>query len=202
MVGFWVLLSLFLVSVRGSSWTRTLRRRACVFVVTAATTGSFIGTTHVGMTILGVTHVIAAEGGKGKDYERLRSARKELASLNEDFMEVVKTKGGDGVRSRLGTVYKPPACELSLCSFPSFLEKFIQSNPDIDLEAIEEPARLLSEAYTQSDFYAYSSNFAEFGAGGGLYGSSPNSDLYLDKSREQVTRTLKLLDEVLGILDK
>ena len=190
----------FLVSVQGSTWTRTLRRRACVFVVTAATTGSFIGTTHIGMTNLGVTRVIAAEGGK--DYERLRSARKELASLNEDFMEVVKTKGGDGVRSRLGTVYKPPACELSLCSFPSFLEKFIQSNPDIDLEAIEEPARLLSEAYTQSDFYAYSSNFAEFGAGGGLYGSSPNSDLYLDKSREQVTRTLKLLDEVLRILDK
>ena len=133
---------------------------------------------------------------------RMRKAREELSSLKKDWMEVVTTKGGDGVRKRLGTVYKPPACELSLCSFPSFVERFIQNNPDLDIDAIEEPARLLSEAYTQSDFYAYSSNFADFGNGGGLYGTSPNSDAYLDKSRAQIERALAALDECLRVIDK
>lgn len=174
--------------------TSSLRRKACVFVVTAAT--GFLD------PLANSAAHIAHANPKGKEYERLRKAREELASLDEDFMDVVKTKGGDGVRSRLGTVYKPPACELSLCSFPIFVEKLISSDPDIDLDAIEEPARQLSTAYTQSDFYAYSSNFAEFGNGGGLYGSSPNSDLYLDKSREQVHRALKHLDEVLKILNQ
>ena len=61
--------------------------------------------------------------------------------------------------------------------------KFIESNPELDIDLVEEPARELATALNQADFLAYGANFADYGNGGGVYSSSPQSDQYLDKSR-------------------
>ena len=49
----------------------------------------------------------------------------------------------------------------------------------------------------QADFLAYSTNFADYGNGGGVYGSSPQSDQYLDKSHVQIVRALENISQLL-----
>ena len=51
-----------------------------------------------------------------KQVERLEKAREELLSLDKEWVQVVTARGGDGIRSRIGTVYKPPLCEPALCN--------------------------------------------------------------------------------------
>jgi len=131
---------------------------------------------------------------------RLEQASAELAALDRDFFQVVGSRGGDGVRAALGTVYKPPKCEPALCNLPTFVEKIITSNPDIDLDAVEEYARELTTALSQADFLAYSAMFADFGNGGAVYGSSPQSDHYLDKSRVQIKKAKNDLNLLLKLM--
>jgi hypothetical protein len=146
--------------------------------------------------------VPAVHADMGGDVSRIQGAAVELEVLDRDFDAVVRSRGGDGVRARLGTVYKPPVCEPRLCSFPSFMEKFVRSNAENldNIDALDEPLRKLLEAYTQADFYSYSSNFADFGNGGGLYGSSPQSDAYLDKARAQVKIALTEIRSVIKLI--
>ena len=147
-----------------------------------------------------VTPVMAVEATEmafEQQVERLESAQAELRSLDKEWFNVVKERGGDGVRSRIGTVYKPPLCEPALCNMPRFVIKFIESNPELDIDLVEEPARELATALNQADFLAYSANFADYGNGGGVYGSSPQSDQYLDKSHVQIGLALEDMNELL-----
>ena len=132
---------------------------------------------------------------------RFLDAQKELVSLDANFIDIATKRGGDGIREKLGTVYKPPTCSYNLCSFNAYMEKFIKTNVDeIDIDQLEDPSIALQKALNEADFDAYSANFADFGNGAGNYGASPKSDEWLDKSRSQIRQAIVAINEVIKVM--
>eukprot|EP01038_Epipyxis_sp_PR26KG_P006018 gene6018-8288_t len=130
---------------------------------------------------------------------RFESSLVELMTLDRDWEKVLTSGGpqspeGDNIRRKLGTVYSPPKCESSLCSFPIFVNKFARAHTDdLDVSAFEEPINKFLEALNQADFLAYSSVFSDYGNGGG------GKD-YLNDSHNQVKRAIVELKEVIKVL--
>ena len=62
--------------------------------------------------------------------ERWQRAYEELRNLDSNWEKIVNDNksgtNGDNVRRKLGTVYTPPNCESPLCSFSSFVNKFVK----------------------------------------------------------------------------
>lgn len=129
--------------------------------------------------------------------ERFQDVRNDLVELDREW-DAIAIKGGDEVRRKLGTVYGgEKGCGVSLCGFRQFQERFITSHFDeLDFDELEEPAKELIDALNQADFLAYSSNFAEYGNGGG------RASEYIDMSHTQVQKALKSLDTVISLLNK
>ena len=125
---------------------------------------------------------------------RWKTAASELEVLDKDWDNIVRGEG-DNVRRRLGTVYAPPKCLPALCSFNLFVPRFITENvDDIDMDTFEGPSGELLEALNQADFTAYSAIFSEYGNGGG------GAD-YLQQSRKQVQRSIKVMKDILNQLE-
>lgn len=125
---------------------------------------------------------------------RYNSAQAELIDLDRNWETIVKS-GGDGVRRRLGTVYSPPKCSSSLCSFNIFTDKFVRQHlDDLDFAEFEGPSAELLQALNQADFLAYSANFADYGNGGGGVD-------YLDSARAQVKQAIASIAGVLAVLN-
>ena len=125
------------------------------------------------------------------DLTRFKTALSELQDLDKNFDSITD---GDAVRRSLGTVYKPPKCDLALCNFAPYLENFIKANYDEldNLDEIDEPLKALATALQQADFLAYSSNFADAAGGGGS-----TAQKYLAKSRFQIKLSEELLQNLL-----
>lgn len=114
---------------------------------------------------------------------RFRSGYEDLQALDKNWDTAIKDKTGDinpdNIRRVLGTVYKDP-CSAPLCSFTTFINKFVKANgDDLDVSAFDEPSRELQQALNQADFLAYSSVFSAYGNGGG-------GEDYIGNSRKQV----------------
>lgn len=126
----------------------------------------FLGTVAVAVCLLPQCSV--AKIDDTASIERFNKAYVELSDLDNNWNVIVsKTEesdgNGDAIRRRLGTVYKPPACEVALCSFSSFTQKFVNNNYDsIDIDKFEGISSEINEALTQADFLAYSAIFNEF----------------------------------------
>jgi hypothetical protein len=62
--------------------------------------------------------------------ERWQSAYKELQNLDKNWDMIVNDNrsgtNGDNIRRKLGTVYTPPNCDSPLCSFSSFVNRFVK----------------------------------------------------------------------------
>ena len=126
--------------------------------------------------------------------QRWKTAASELEALDKDWDTIVKGEG-DNVRRRLGTVYAPPKCLPALCSFNLFVPRFIVDNSDdIDMDTFEGPSGELLEALNQADFTAYSAVFSDYGNGGG--GAN-----YIEQSRAQVQRSIKVMKQILSQLE-
>ena len=124
---------------------------------------------------------------------RFRQGYQDLQELDKNWDSVVKDSG-DNVRRVLGTVYSNP-CSVSLCNFPTFVNKFAKANVDeLDLSAFDGPSLELLEALNQADFLAYSSVFSGYGNGGG-------GEDYIGGSRKQVQRGIQAFKEVLDVLE-
>ena len=124
---------------------------------------------------------------------RFRQGYQDLQELDKNWDSVVKDSG-DNVRRVLGTVYSNP-CSVSLCNFPTFVNKFAKANVDeLDLSAFDGPSLELLEALNQADFLAYSSVFSGYGNGGG-------GEDYIGGSRKQVQRGINAFKEVLDVLE-
>ena len=126
---------------------------------------------------------------------RWQNAYQELKNLDDNWSTIVKGEG-DNIRRKLGTVYSPPSCLNPLCSYDTFVNRFVRENSDdIDFEVFEGPSGELLEALNQADFLAYSSVFSEYGNGGG------GAD-YIEQSRKQVKRGVQKFEEILKSFDK
>lgn len=87
---------------------------------------------------------------------RFRQGYEDLQELDKNWDNAIKDKTGDinpdNIRRVLGTVYKDP-CSSPLCSFTTFINKFVKANgDDLDVSAFDEPSRELQQALNQADF--------------------------------------------------
>ena len=80
--------------------------------------------------------------------KRFNDALQSLQALDKNWDSIVKGQG-DNIRRQLGTVYTPPKCESPLCSFPTFVNKFVQSHEDLDVISFEDPIAEVLEAVNQ-----------------------------------------------------
>lgn len=117
-----------------------------------------------------------------------------LENLDGNWESVVKGQG-DNIRRKLGTVYSPPVCDSPLCSFSSFIPKYVRSHDQIDVSEFEGPSSELLQALNQADFLAYSSVFSDYGNGGGGVD-------YIAKSREQVQKAIRAMKEVIEVIER
>jgi len=97
-------------------------------------------------------NLVFAQDDKPNDpvaVDRFHAALSELQYLDKNWDSLVKGQG-DNIRRKLGTVYSPPKCESPLCSFPIFVNKFVQAHQDdLDVPAFEEPITEVLEAINQ-----------------------------------------------------
>jgi hypothetical protein len=90
---------------------------------------------------------------------RFRSGYEDLQALDKNWDTAIKDKTGDinpdNIRRVLGTVYKDP-CSSPLCSFTTFINKFVKANgDDLDVSAFDEPSRELQQVYIYTYIYIY-----------------------------------------------
>lgn len=128
------------------------------------------------------------------DSIRFVNGLKELENLDTNWDKIVKGEG-DNIRRKLGTVYKPPACESPLCGFSNFVPRYVKTHEDINLAEFDGPSGELLEALNQADFLAYSSIFSEYGNGGG------GKD-YIDDSRGQVKKAIVAMKKVIEVIEE
>jgi len=160
---------------------RRLHRGAAALVISAA---------------LSYAPFAIAAGVDGDSIDRYTKVLYELKALDSTWSDTIK--GGDDVRRVLGTVYSnTKGCTSSLCGFTQFQNKFVGrygSELD-DFGSFEQSSSELLEALNQADFLSYSSNFADYGNGGG------GAD-YIKDSRKQIRRAVTSLEEILPQIRK
>jgi hypothetical protein len=152
-------------------------------------------TAIIGFLPLWCSTPVLAKVNDPESLSRFAQGYEELQSLDRDWDKIV-LNNGDNIRRRLGTVYTPPKCDKALCSFDSFISKFVKANMnELDFDAFEEPSRELLQALNQADFLAYSSIFSEYGNGGG------GKD-YIADSRTQIQKATKLMGTLVETINK
>mmetsp|Transcript_28867 Transcript_28867/g.27651 ORF Transcript_28867/g.27651 Transcript_28867/m.27651 type:complete len:189 (+) Transcript_28867:73-639(+) len=129
---------------------------------------------------------------------RFRSGYEDLQALDKNWDTVIRDKTGDiapdNIRRVLGTVYRDP-CSAPLCSFSTFINKFVKANSDdLDVSAFDEPSRELQQALTSADFQAYSSVFSAYGNGGG-------GEDYIGNTRKQVQKGIVAFKDILDVIE-
>lgn len=125
--------------------------------------------------------------------KRFDDALTVLVDLDKNFDAITKGNG-DNIRRQIGKVYAPPACTNPLCSFDTFVTKFVRSHPDdLDVDTFEGPIAEVQEAINQADFLAYSSIFSEYGNGG-------NGEDFLSNTHAQIKRAAKNMKVVVADL--
>ena len=156
---------------------------------------------------------------------RFLNAKAELDDLDTNWEKVIGRSEanplglGDNVRRKLGTVYTPPKCDLTLCSFESFTKSFLKENfEEIDVDIYEDLVSPLNNALGQAEFLAYSANFNEFSSAkpAGYFQpcklTSIDSHLshffflplrsdYIEKAHEQIKKARKFMGDTVKYLE-
>lgn len=113
--------------------------RLIIFVVLTVTVATAVPIEKIARKILGTAGFcfslghcspVLAKVDDPKAMQRWQDAYTELQNLDKNWDKIVNDNrsgtNGDNIRRKLGTVYTPPTCESPLCSFSSFVNKFVK----------------------------------------------------------------------------